>query len=477
VNFNRALTSLKKNNMLATLKNNSNANNTTTPMNQATGLVKSSAAQYREDLSSDEESSRSKSILRTCFQKKKRSSSRHFVLSGLCFRKRNTAHVHRVHNICLRRTEVTVCFGWPFFAFIVYAAAMFGYTVAAILRVKSILALAVSIAATRASVAATNADSRFVLVEGLSSSLWLDPDDGSRPLIPPACNSSARSSAFETVTHDTESAIQHNIFALTGEWVYSFSRDSSHRAVFPSPEFANSESFVIPATPEDTSGDLHRILRENACDTVARGQLNGMVFLAPNADPSSLGLPPLDCQGLALTPSLSTVSTGGYRGLGMGGLTTVAESVALRSWISSAYSTNSSASADGKCYVPDFDSFTSGDWSLDAAQWLLVDPGLRISVLLSLSSAKSQLSLLLTVHALMALALPIIAVILYALYLSPKFSSADSEAKMARAVLLLLPRKSLSEVKDFEWLVGRKTISATDGSGSFNNLREMFFDE
>lgn len=477
VNFNRALTSLKKNNMLATLKSNNNTNNTATPMNQATGLVKSSAAQYREDLSSDEESSRSKSILRTCFQKKKRSSSRRVVLSGLCFRKRNTAQVHRVHNICLRRAEVTICFGWPFFAFIVYVAAMFGYTVAVILRVKSTLALAVSIAATRASVAATNSDSRFLVVEGVSSSLWLDPDDGSRPLIPPACNFSARSSAFETVTHDAESAIQHNIFALTGEWVYSFSRDSSHRAVFPSPEFANSESFSIPAMPEDTSEDLHRILRENACATVASGQLNGMVFIAPNADPSSLGLPPLDCQGLSLTPSLSTVSTGGYRGLGMGGLTTVAEYVALRSWISSSFTTNSSSiSSDGTCYVPDFDSFSSVEWSLDAAQWLLVDPGLRVSVLLSLSSAKSQLSLLLTVHALMALALPIIAIILYALYLSPKFASADSEAKMARAVLLLLPRKSLSEVKDFEWLVGRKTISATDGSGSFSNLREMFED-
>jgi hypothetical protein len=160
----------------------------------------------------------------------------------------------------------------------------------------------------------------------------------------------------------------------------------------------------------------------------------------------------------------------------MGGLTTVSESVALRSWITSSFSANSSISANGKCYVPDFDSLYGVEWSLDAAQWLLVDPGLRISVLLAISSAKSQLSLLLTVHALMALALPIMAVILYALYLSPKFASADSEAKMARAVLLLLPRKALSDVKDFEWLVGRKTISVTDGSGSFSNLREMFED-
>jgi len=476
VNFNRALTSLKKNNMLASLKSNA-----TTPMNQASSLVKSSAAQYREDSeanTSDDESPRSKSkrSLLKCCQTKKRSSSRRGVLSGMCLRKNKASPLlHRLHNVCLRRTEVTVCFGWPFAVFVIYAAAMFGYTVAAIFRVKSIISLAVAIAATRASVAATNADSRFAISEGLAPPLWLDPDDGSRPSLPPACNATSRSSSFSLITHDAEAAIQHNIFALTGEWFFSFERDSNYHPVFPPPDFANAEDFVIPAMPEDASRDLHLILRENACDTVAQGRLNGLSFLAPNSDYSSLGLPPLDCTGLQLTPSSSTVSTGGYRGLGMGGLTTVAEAVALRSWISSSFSANSSSAAGNTCRVPDLDSLSESEWNVDAAQWLLVDPGLRISVLLALGSAKSQLSLLLTVHALMALALPIIAVILYALYLAPKFASADSEAKMARAVLLLLPRKSLSDVKDFEWLVGRKTISASE-SGSFTSSLRDFWD-
>jgi hypothetical protein len=327
-------------------------------------------------------------------------------------------------------------------------------------------------AAVRASVAATNAESRFAITEGLKSSLWLEPDDALRPTTPPACNFTSRTEAFVGITDNAETTLQYNIYALTGQWVNSFETELHTRAVFPSPDFSNIEEYMNPSFPEDASYELHRLLRENACDVVSQGQLNGLPFLAPSADYISLGLPPLDCTGFAnsLNPSASQVSTGGYRGLGSGGLTTAVETITLRSWILSSVYSNSSSNFN--CIDPDMDNPSGSEWSLDAAQWLLIDPGLRLSVYLALTSAKTQLSLLLTVHALMALALPVVAAILYAFWLSPKFSSADSEAKMARAVLLLLPRKALSEVKDFEWLVGRRTI-VNEGS-SFSNLGDFF---
>jgi hypothetical protein len=226
---------------------------------------------------------------------------------------------------------------------------------------------------------------------------------------------------------------------------------------------------VAPELPQRNAAapTLLRLLFSSVCDFVAGDAGTQAALSGQGGGAPALGLPPLDCTASAggLLPSASSVSTGAFRGIGDDGLVgallshglragdalsqhAAAVAVALRAAAAAAPGANRSfgSAADGAglpCPPPDL-GFGSSFYNLDAETWQLLDPGARAGLSTVLDSVQQQLSLLLTVQALLALFAVALAGLLYTLVLGPLLRDLDAQAKMTRAVFLLLPRRVLT---------------------------------
>jgi trimeric autotransporter adhesin len=456
--FGRAITNVRKNLLMGVLKAPKSAGA------QLTALVKSSAIVAREARAKADAEAEA-----TLGAAARGSCCGCATIFSACSAIRNDkpaperARTTRIRHRWLRRLAIVGRLSWPFGVIAIYAAAMFGFTLSVVTQAKGVISLAVALAAVRGTMPAPVAAARSAITEGLAPSTWMQAAGSTRDSRPPACNATRLASAFSSIRASVAGLDAVLGFATTGGASWDAASATAWPAdAWPVAPSTSDPKFVPPLLPGKVGvAALPDLLFDALCaplvsateaaaaaaaaaaSTASAAALASGTAISSSAAaytmdmssaPGALGLPALVCTG---NFSGVTTTTGSFRGMGLGGLVSAMRTEGFRA--SSLSSTVNASSCTPPSLDPD-----GAAWNVDAGQWLMLDPGARASLSLVLGSVRSQLQVALTVQALMALFLPMLVALLYFFAIVPLLRDLDADAKMGRAVFLLLPRRLLS---------------------------------